>query len=56
MMPTDYYAVVEDQRVYEKSPNGMVVTHDFDPELNCFVQTTRQKIVSGQMPETSKFC
>jgi hypothetical protein len=54
MMPTDYFSVVEDQRVYEKSPNGIVTTHDFDPDLNIFIETTRQKIPSGQWPTSTK--
>lgn len=50
MMPTDIFSIIEDQRVYEKSPNGIIITHDFDSEMNTVVQTTRQKIAAGAVP------
>jgi hypothetical protein len=51
MMPTDLFNIVEDQRVYEKNPNGVITTHDFDAELDTLVATTRQKIPSGIVPQ-----
>lgn len=50
MMPTDIFNIIEDQRIYEKNPNGIIITHDFDSELNSVVQTTRQKIAAGVVP------
>lgn len=53
VVPTELQHIVEDQRIYEKTPNGVVTTHDYDADLDAMVATTRQKVVSGQTPTTT---
>lgn len=53
ILPTEFQHVVEDQRIYEKTPNSVITTHDYDSDLDAIVTTTRQKIVSGQTPITT---
>ena len=49
-MPTDSFSIIEDNRIYEKNPNGVITTTDFDADLNSLLTTTRQKTPSGLTP------
>lgn len=46
--PTEYDWVKEVVRIYEKNPSNVMLTWDFDADLNQWVQTTRQKIASNE--------
>lgn len=51
--PTENQHIVEDQRIYEITPNSIITTHDYDSDLDAIVTTTRQKVVSGATPTTT---
>lgn len=53
VVPVDFEHVVEDQRTFEKTPNSVITTYDYDSDLDAIVTTTRQKIVAGQTPTTT---
>jgi hypothetical protein len=54
-VPTENVDIVEDQRVFEASPGNTKTTYDYDTDLNALVRTTRQKILSGQVPDITQF-
>jgi hypothetical protein len=55
MVPTDYAAVKEDQRIYELNPSDTVITMDYDSAVDAFVQTFKQKVPAGTIPVLDDF-
>ena len=52
LAPTEFASVREDQRIFEMNPSSIVRSYDYDSTVDVFVQTIRQKVISGIIPTT----